>query len=64
MEFASGFVTAVNEATREMNSARPNAPVVPHIERTRPTYPIRKAIASGLHRIARAIAPAERSPAC
>lgn len=65
MDMASGFVTALSVTAREVNSARPDAPVVPHVERNgRRTYPVRRVLAGALQRAARAIAPAEHSPAC
>ncbi|MFV2009871.1 MULTISPECIES: hypothetical protein [Micromonosporaceae] len=63
MEMASGFVGAINEVSRNVNSARPDAPVVPHVERPQRTRLVRLALAKGLQRAAQAIAPAERSPA-
>lgn len=65
MDMASGFVTALSVTTREVNSARPDAPVVPHVERNgQRALPVRRALAGALQRAAHAIAPAEHSPAC
>ena len=53
----------LDSATRELNSARPDAPVVPHRERVAPTRRSRSAIAGLLERAADAVAPSECSPA-
>jgi len=53
----------LDSATREVNSARPDAPVVPHRERIAPTRRSRYAIAGVLERAAAAVAPSEYSPA-
>jgi hypothetical protein len=42
-------------------SARPDAPVVPHRERTRPLVRTRGVLAGGLHRVAGWVEPAPRT---
>lgn len=53
-----------DELMREARSALPDAPVVPErAPRPAPTRRTRIALANGLQRAARAVAPAECSPA-
>ncbi|MGC9668722.1 hypothetical protein ACNTMW_19465 [Planosporangium sp. 12N6] len=59
----AAFVIALNEAHHDLNSARPDAPVVSDSEPVGWTRTIRAALSEGLHRAARAIAPAEPGPA-
>lgn len=54
----AAFVTAVNGVDFEFNSARPNAPVVPHVEKPQRTRAAREALARGLARAADAVRPA------
>jgi hypothetical protein len=59
------FVTAAllsRTALREVTSAQPHAPVVPHVAPTRRTPRARIALAAALQRASRAVAPAECSP--
>jgi hypothetical protein len=63
MEMAAAFVMAVNSVNHEAFSAGPHAPVVPHVERTPRAQTLRFALAKGLSKAARAIAPAEYAPA-
>jgi hypothetical protein len=65
MLMPTAFVMSINAVRDEVNSARPNAPTVPHRER-RPRvrrsprgHAVRHAIAGALSRAARAVAPVE-----
>ncbi|MFD2765542.1 hypothetical protein [Micromonospora eburnea] len=58
MEMPAAFVTALNDVEFEFNSARSNAPVIPHVEKPRRTRAARAALSRGLIRAARAIGPA------
>jgi hypothetical protein len=51
------LVTAVAVTRETTGSARPDAPVVPHIERPRRTRTIRAGVARSLIRAAHVIAP-------
>jgi hypothetical protein len=62
MEFPSAYIIAINGMHDEAYSARPDAPVVPHIEPGPRAHPIRLAVANALERAARRIAPPECSP--
>jgi hypothetical protein len=53
----------IESTIRELHSARPDAPVVPHKERIAPTRRSRYAVAGLLERAANAVAPSEYSPA-
>ena len=53
----------IQSTTRELNSARPDAPVVPERVKVAPTTRSRSAVASLLERAAAAVAPSEYSPA-
>lgn len=70
MEMPSAFVTSIAAVSRELHSARPDAPVVPHVEPAHRVHALRLAAARGLHRVASAVEPAERhrvhhpEPAC
>ncbi|GGN97301.1 hypothetical protein GCM10010112_89420 [Actinoplanes lobatus] len=57
MNFPVAIITAVASARHEAESARPEAPIVPHTERPRRTRRIRAGLARGLIRAAHAIAP-------
>ncbi|MFK3984371.1 hypothetical protein ACI2K4_28860 [Micromonospora sp. NPDC050397] len=58
MEMPAAFVTTLNGVEFEFNSARPDAPVVPHVERTRRTRLVREKLAEGLVHAAQVIRPA------
>ena len=64
MQMPTAYVIALDNVTREVDSARPNAPTVPYHKPARRTRALRLALARGLHRAARAIDPAEPAPAC
>ncbi|GAB3056294.1 hypothetical protein [Micromonospora schwarzwaldensis] len=55
MEMPAAFVTAVNAVDYEFASARPNAPVVPHVEKPQRTRFVREALARRLTRAAKAV---------
>ncbi|WP_428963104.1 hypothetical protein [Micromonospora fluostatini] len=55
MEMPAAFTTAINDVNYEFNSARPNAPVVPHVEKPQRTRIAREALARGLSRAADAV---------
>ncbi|MEU8080281.1 hypothetical protein AB0B31_33100 [Catellatospora citrea] len=52
MEMPAAFVSAVDSVAYEFASARPNAPVVPHVERPRRIRAVRAGLARGLTRAA------------
>jgi len=59
--FAAAMINATRVTRREVTSALPQAPVVPHVERTPRGVPLRRTravTARGLERLARAVAPA------
>ena len=59
-----GSILVVQQiAERELRSARPDAPVVPHIEPTPRTVRTRLAVAGLLERAAAAVSPTECVPA-
>jgi hypothetical protein len=58
VEMPAAFILSVNLTKHEAYSARPDAPVVPDVEAHR-TQALRVALANGLVRAARAIAPNE-----
>lgn len=62
MEMPAALVTALNDVEFEFNSARPNAPVVPHVERPRRTRLVREKLAEGLIHAAQVIKPAGPTP--
>lgn len=62
MQMPAAYVTALDSVTRELNSARPDAPVVPHVEPAQHARALRRAVSSALYRAARAVAPAEPGP--
>ena len=64
MELPAAFITGLNGVTGEVNSARPNAPVVPYAEPAPAGRSVRLALSAALYRAARAVAPAERGAAC
>jgi endonuclease V-like protein UPF0215 family len=65
MEMAAAMVLSMNTMAVEAYSARPDAPVVPLVERAPRTDAIRAALAAGLTRAARAVQPTERcDPSC
>ena len=51
----AAFVSAVNDVNYEFNSARPNAPVVPHVERPQRARVVREKVAGGIAWAARAL---------
>ncbi len=51
----AAFVSAVDNVTYEFASARPNAPVVPHVERPHRIRAVRDGLARGITRAARLI---------
>jgi hypothetical protein len=57
------YILSEGATSREVNSARPHAPVVPDAPRTQRTYRTRSAVAGLLERAAAAVAPAECAPA-
>jgi hypothetical protein len=60
------MLIAQDVVSRDVNSARPDAPVVPHVapaRRRSRTFRTRAALAGVLHRAADVAAPAECSPA-
>ncbi|MEV6599499.1 hypothetical protein AB0M36_21970 [Actinoplanes sp. NPDC051346] len=63
MESPAAYLRAVQEVTREMNSARPDAPVVPHRQRLRRTSLLRLTVSRALYRASVAVAPAGHHPA-
>jgi hypothetical protein len=59
------MIIAQDAVSREVNSARPDAPVVPYVapvHRRPRTFRVRTALAGALQRAADALAPAEHSP--
>nr|MDT0659131.1 hypothetical protein [Micromonospora sp. DSM 115978] len=58
MEMPAAFVIAVKGVDYEFNSARPNAPVVPHVEKPQRTRTVRDALTKGLTRATQALKPA------
>jgi hypothetical protein len=64
MELPAAFITGLNGVTDEVNSARPDAPVVPYVEPTPRGRSVRLVLSAALHRAARAVAPVERGAAC
>jgi len=58
-----GLIQSQGATSREVNSARPNAPVVPERARVAPARRSRTAVAGLLERAAAAVAPSEYSPA-
>lgn len=64
MQLPTAYITALDGVTRELASARPDAPVVPHVEPVGRTRALRLALSRGLLWAARAAAPGDlRSPA-
>jgi hypothetical protein len=57
MEYLVGATLAGLVGSDLANSALPNAPVVPHVEPSRPIRSARVALAKGLHRAATVVAP-------
>jgi hypothetical protein len=51
------------DSTDRAFSALPDAPVVPHVEPSRTSYAVRRAMASGLRRLADTTAPPVRAAA-
>ncbi|MGW4463467.1 hypothetical protein [Micromonospora sp. NBC_01796] len=62
MEMPAAFVIALNDVEFEFNSARPDAPVVPYVERARRTRLVRTKVAEALVRAARVIEPTRPAP--
>ena len=54
----------VNGVRHEAFSAGPDAPVIPHVERASVVWRARAALARGLERTAKTIAPAQPAPEC
>jgi hypothetical protein len=63
MLMPTAFVMSINAVRDEVNSARPDAPTVPHRDRRPRGRMLRVALAGALTRAARAVAPAEPAPA-
>jgi hypothetical protein len=59
MEMPAAFVTALNDVDFEFASARPGAPVVPHVEKPQRIRAAREAFAKGLVRAAEVVKPAQ-----
>jgi hypothetical protein len=55
MEMPAAFVTAINSVEFEFNSARPNAPVVPHVEKPQRSRAVRRSLAKVLTRAVRVV---------
>ncbi|GHJ18113.1 MULTISPECIES: hypothetical protein [unclassified Micromonospora] len=55
MEMPAAFVTAVNAVDFEFASARPDAPVVPYVEKPPRTRAVRAAVARRLARVAKVV---------
>lgn len=64
MDMLLGFVQARREITDLAGSALPGAPVVAPVEAPQQVHRARLALSRGLHRLAQAVAPPQRSPAC
>ncbi len=54
---------AISLTHQHLTSARPDAPVVPHVERRAPTAGLRHRLAQDLRSVARWVEPAERRTA-
>jgi hypothetical protein len=63
MELPTAYIRGISDVTSEVNSARPNAPVVPYRERAPRTPWLRLSLSHTLFRAAAAIAPAGHRPA-
>jgi hypothetical protein len=63
MEMPAAYIMGVN-AMAEAYSARPDAPVVPHVEPAPRSRPIRLALSRALHRAGDAVAPAAPCASC
>ena len=63
MELPTAYLRGISDVTREVHSARPDAPVVPDRERARRTPWLRLSLARALYRAAAAVAPAGHRPA-
>jgi len=63
-EFPVAMITATRATSAHVMSARPDAPVVPDVERTRGALlvPVRAGLARVLHRTADRVAPARCVP--
>jgi hypothetical protein len=59
MQTPVAFVMSQNAVSRELYSARPDAPTVPHVERGPRARGMRLVVAGVLTRAARAITPVE-----
>ncbi|GLY01356.1 MULTISPECIES: hypothetical protein [Actinoplanes] len=57
MELPTAYLSSLRDMNREVLSARPDAPVVPHVERTARAPRIRLSLSRVLHRAAIAVAP-------
>ena len=63
MYLPTALILGVDATTRLVDSARPDAPVVPYVEPPQRIRSVRLALSKSFHRAARAIAPPECSPA-
>ena len=61
MELPTAYLGGMSDVTREMYSARPDAPVVPQRERAPRTPRLRLSLSHALHRAAAAVAPPVRA---
>ena len=61
MELPTAYLRGISDVTREVNSARPDAPVVPHREPDPRTPRLRRSLSRALYRAAAAVAPAGAS---
>ncbi|MEU4419369.1 hypothetical protein AB0F81_02005 [Actinoplanes sp. NPDC024001] len=63
MELPAAYLRGVQDVTREVHSARPDAPVVVETERAGRTPRLRLSLSRVLYRAAVAVAPAGHRPA-
>ena len=62
MELPTAMIIAVDQVNRQFAECAPDAPALPHVERSPGARRVRVALARGLIRLAQVIAPPE--PAC
>ncbi|SCF24433.1 hypothetical protein [Micromonospora mirobrigensis] len=62
MEHPTGYTLAIDAVTRHVNSARPDAPVLPHREPRPRLAPSRLLAATALRRLADLMEPAPAKP--